>query len=66
VRNKRHFPNNQTAIKLIWLALRKVAEMWKNPPITWRAAKALSWLSNAEQHESLRRELVGVSSDRPG
>ena len=40
VRNKGHFPNDQAATKLIWLALRNVAEKWKNPPITWHAAKA--------------------------
>jgi len=40
VRNKGHFPNDQAATKLIWLALRNVAAKWKNPPITWHAAKA--------------------------
>ena len=40
VRNKGHFPTDQAAIKLVWLALRNVAEKWKNPPISWHAAKA--------------------------
>ena len=40
VRNKGHFPNDQAATKLIWLALRNIAEKWKNPPISWHAAKA--------------------------
>lgn len=40
VRNKGHFPNDQAATKLIWLALRHIAEKWKNPPISWHAAKA--------------------------
>jgi len=40
VRNKGHFPSDQAATKLIWLALRNIAEKWKNPPITWHAAKA--------------------------
>jgi putative transposase len=39
VRNKGHFPSDQAAAKLIWLALRNVAEKWKNPPISWHAAK---------------------------
>jgi putative transposase len=39
VRNKGHFPSDQAATKLIWLALRNVAEKWKSPPITWHAAK---------------------------
>ncbi|MBL8540863.1 MAG: IS256 family transposase [Betaproteobacteria bacterium] len=40
VRNKGHFPNDQAATKLVWLALRNVAQKWKNPPISWHAAKA--------------------------
>lgn len=40
IRNKGHFPNDQAATKLIWLALRNIAEKWKNPPISWHAAKA--------------------------
>jgi putative transposase len=40
VRNKGHFPSDQAAAKLIWLALRNITENWKNPPISWHAAKA--------------------------
>ena len=40
VRNKGHFPNDLAATKLIWLALRHITEKWKNPPISWHAAKA--------------------------
>lgn len=40
VRNKGHFPNDQAAAKLIWLALRHVAEKWQQPPRAWHAAKA--------------------------
>ncbi len=40
VRNKGHFPNDQAATKLIWLALRNITENWKRPPIAWQAAKA--------------------------
>jgi transposase-like protein len=39
VRNKGHFPSDQAATKLIWLALRDITENWKNPPISWHAAK---------------------------
>ena len=35
-----HFPSDQAATKLIWLALPNIAEKWKNPPISWHAAKA--------------------------
>lgn len=40
VRNKGHFPNDEAATKLIWLALRRIEMRWKNPPIFWHAAKA--------------------------
>lgn len=40
IRNKGHFPNDQAATKLIWLALRHITENWKNPPITWHSARA--------------------------
>lgn len=40
IRNKGHFPNDQAATKLIWLALRNVADHWQRPPISWHAAKA--------------------------
>lgn len=40
IRNKGHFPNDEAASKLIWLALRNITAKWKNPPIAWAAAKA--------------------------
>jgi putative transposase len=40
IRNKGHFPSDQAASKLIWLALRHITENWKRPPVAWQAAKA--------------------------
>jgi putative transposase len=40
IRNKGHFPSDEAATKLIWLALRNLTAKWKNPPIAWAAAKA--------------------------
>ena len=40
VRNNGQIPSDQAATKLMWLAPRNVAEKWKNPPVTWHAAKA--------------------------
>jgi putative transposase len=40
IRNKGHFPNDQSATKLIWLALRNIEALWKNPPPAWHAASA--------------------------
>jgi putative transposase len=40
IRNKGHFPSDEAATKLIWLALRTITEKWKNPPIVWHSAKA--------------------------
>ena len=39
IRNKGHFPSDEAATKLIWLALRNITAKWKNPPIAWAAAK---------------------------
>lgn len=39
IRSRGHFPNDDAATTLIWLALRNIAKNWKMPPITWRAAK---------------------------
>jgi putative transposase len=40
IRNKGHFPSDQAASKLIWLALRHITENWKQPPVAWQTAKA--------------------------
>ncbi|MDO9102552.1 MAG: IS256 family transposase, partial [Candidatus Nitrotoga sp.] len=39
IKNRGHFPNDEAALKLIYLALRNITKKWKMPPITWRAAK---------------------------
>jgi transposase-like protein len=39
IKNRGHFPNDEAATKLIWLALCNIAKDWKMPPVTWRAAK---------------------------
>ncbi len=39
VRNKGHFPSDQAATKLIWLALRQHTKTWRRPPTAWHEAK---------------------------
>jgi putative transposase len=39
VRGRGHFPSDEAATKLIWLVLRNITIRWKNPPISWHAAK---------------------------
>ena len=39
IRNTGHFPSDQPATKLIWLALRNITAKWKSPPIAWAAAR---------------------------
>ncbi len=39
VRIRGHFPSEEAATKLIYLVLRKIQTRWKNPPISWQAAK---------------------------
>jgi putative transposase len=40
VRIRGHFPNDEAAMKLIWLQLREITRNWKMPPREWSAAKA--------------------------
>jgi putative transposase len=40
VRVRGHFPSEEAATKLIWLVLRNIQARWKNPPVSWQAAKA--------------------------
>src|SRR5699024_1600198 len=40
IRNKGHFPNDDAAIKLIYLSLRQIEAKWKRPPKEWHAAKS--------------------------
>jgi putative transposase len=40
VRSKGHFPTDDAAKKLIYLAMRGVAEKWKRPPHFWAQAKS--------------------------
>lgn len=36
IKNRGHFPNDEAATKLIWLALRNIAKNWKMPAILRR------------------------------
>ena len=40
IRNKGHFPSDEAATKLIYLALKNIMNKWKRPPKEWHAAKA--------------------------
>jgi len=51
VRTRGHFPNEEAALKLIWLQLREVTQKWKRPPREWHAAKAQFALLFAERFE---------------
>lgn len=38
VKNRGHFPSDEAASKLLFLALRNIEKNWKMPPITWKQA----------------------------
>ncbi len=38
LKNRGHFPSDEAATKLIYLALRNITKKWKNPLLTWRNA----------------------------
>jgi putative transposase len=33
-----HFPSDEAAMMLIYLALENIVRKWKNPPLTWQSA----------------------------
>lgn len=40
VRARGHFPNDEAALKLLFLVLNRAEKDWKMPPREWTAAKA--------------------------
>ena len=38
IKTRGHFPNDDAATKLIWLALRNITAVWRRPAHHWRAA----------------------------
>jgi putative transposase len=38
IKNRGHFPNDEAATKLLYLALRNIMRAWTMPPRTWKAA----------------------------
>ena len=39
IKTRGHFPSDEAAIKLLWLALRHITRNWKRPPPAWHAAR---------------------------
>jgi transposase-like protein len=38
IKTRGHFPSDEAALKLIWLALRNIAALWRHPVLHWRRA----------------------------
>lgn len=38
LKNRGHFPSDEAATKLIYLAIRNITKKWKNPPVTSKLA----------------------------
>lgn len=38
IKNRGHFPSDEAAAKLIFLALRNISKKWIKPPLTWKTA----------------------------
>ena len=38
IKTRGHFPTDEAATKLIWLALRNIKVIWNKPPVHWTAA----------------------------
>jgi putative transposase len=38
IKTRGHFPNDEAATKLLWLALRNITAKWVRSPVHWRAS----------------------------
>lgn len=38
IKNRGHFPNDEAARKLLYLALHNIAAKWSSPPLSWKSA----------------------------
>ena len=64
IRARGHFPNDRSATKLIYLALRGVSGKWRGPPDYWHAAPPpRAWLGRATP--SLRQARGGFPDTEP-
>ena len=63
VRKKAHFPSDQAAMKLIWLALRRITEIWRKPPSRGMlprrncSAVIVCWLWLTKRHYATHHQL---------
>ena len=49
MKTRGHFPSNEAASKLIWLALRNITAGWGNPAPDWKTAMNQSAVLYAER-----------------
>ncbi len=61
LRNKGHFPRDEAATKLIWLALRHIEQKWKSPPITWHSAESQLAIQFGERFTTAHRHTKFVT-----
>ena len=53
IKTRAHFPSEEAATKLMYLALRNIAAKWKSPALHWKAAaKQFAILFGARFHSS--------------
>jgi transposase-like protein len=38
IKNRGHFPSDEAAFKLLYLAIRNIVKDWSKPPVQWRSA----------------------------
>jgi putative transposase len=51
VRTRGHFPNDDAAMKLLYLVLNQASEAWKRPPREWFEAKTQFAVAFGERFE---------------
>jgi transposase-like protein len=55
LKTRGHFPNDDAAAKLIWLALRNITAHWGHPASDWKVAMNQFAILYAERFDARRR-----------
>src|SRR3546814_1394188 len=62
LKTRGHFPSDEAASKLIWLALRNITAKWGNPARDWKEAmNQFALLYRSEEHTSELQSLMRIS-----
>ena len=64
LKNRGHFPSDEAATKVIYLALRNITKSWTNPPLTW-GWRPTNLPSNLGRDLTNEADAFGMGATRP-